>query len=73
MPTPPHQDHYLDSFRSEVEAQALGPADDFLEALDADVDRHGIDLPLVEILRSPAPAGFVELFHARDAARSANR
>jgi hypothetical protein len=73
MATPSHQDHYLDSFRSEVEAQALGPADDYLDALDADVDRHGIDLPLVEILRSPAPAGFVELFHARDAARSANR
>jgi len=73
MATPSHQEHYLDSFRSEVEAQALGPADDYLEALDADVDRHGIDLPLVEILRSPAPAGFVELFQARDAARSANR
>ncbi len=73
MATPSHQDHYLDSFQSEVEQQGLGPADDFLEALDADVDRHGIDLPLVEILRSPAPAGFVELFNARDAARSANR
>jgi len=73
MATPSHQDHYLDSFRSEVEAQALGPADDYLDALDTDVDRHGIDLPLVEILRSPAPAGFVELFQARDAARSANR
>lgn len=73
MATPSHQDHYLDSFRSEVEHQGLGPGDDFLEALDADVDRHGIDLPLVEILRSPAPAGFVELFNARDAARSANR
>jgi hypothetical protein len=73
MATPSHQDHYLDSFRSEVEAQALGPADNYLDALDADVDRHGIDLPLVEILRSPAPAGFVELFQARDAARSANR
>ena len=73
MATPSHQDHYLDSFRSEVEQQGLGPADDFFDALDADVDSHGIDLPLVEILRSPAPAGFVELFNAWDAARSANR
>jgi hypothetical protein len=73
MATPSHQDHYLDCFRAEIEHQALGPADDYLDALDADVDRHGIDLPLVEILRSPAPAGFVELFHSRDAARSANR
>lgn len=73
MATPSHQDHYLDSFQSEVEHQGLGPADDFLEALDADVDRHGIDVPLVEVIRSPAPAGFVELFNARDAARSANR
>jgi hypothetical protein len=73
MATPSHQDHYLDCFRAEIEHQALGPADDYRDALDADVDRHGIDLPLVESLRSPAPAGFVELFQARDAARSANR
>ena len=73
MATPSHQDHYLDRFRSDVEHQGLGLADDFFDALDAEVDRHGIDLPLVEILRSPAPAGFVELFNARDAARSANR
>ena len=52
---------------------ALMSADDYLDALDAEVDRHGINAPLVEILRSPAPAGFVELFDARDAARSANR
>lgn len=73
MATPSHQEHYLDCFRAEIEHQALAPADDFLDALDAEVDRHGIDLPLVEILRSPAPAGFVELFNTRDAARSANR
>jgi hypothetical protein len=73
MATPSHQDHYLDRFRSDVKHQGLGLADDYLDAIAADVDRHGIDLPLVEILRSPAPAGFVELFQARDAARSANR
>jgi hypothetical protein len=73
MATPSHQEHYLDSFRGEVEHQALGPADDYLDALDAEVDRHGIDLPLVEILRTPAPAGFSSMFDARDAARSANR
>ena len=73
MAIPAHQEHYLDSFRSDVEYQGLGPAEDLLASLDDDVDEHGFDRPLVEILRSPAPAGFVELFQARDAARSANR
>jgi hypothetical protein len=73
MATPAHHDHYLVSFRADIERHGLGPAGDYLDALDAEVDRHGIDLPLVEILRTPAPTGFVELFQARDAARSANR
>lgn len=73
MAAPSHQDHYLDRFRSDVDSHGLGPADDYFDVLDAEVDRHGINSPLVEILRSPAPAGFVELFQARDAARSANR
>jgi len=72
MATPSHQEHYLESFQSEVEQQGLGPADDFLDALDAEVDRLGIDLPLVEAIRSPAPAGFSVLFNERDAARSAS-
>jgi hypothetical protein len=68
---PCHHEHYLDCFRGDVEAAGLGTADEYLDALQADFEEHGHDRPLVEVLRNPAPAGFIKIFDERGAARPA--
>lgn len=65
-------DHYVERFQVDVHNAGCGQADDHLDALHADFLAHGTDKPVVEILRTPAPAGFTTLFDERDAARSAN-
>lgn len=72
MATPAHRDFYLDFARGDVAGYGLGEIDDFFTALDSDVAAVGLDAPLIEVVRSPAPYAFVELFDQRDAARSAS-
>lgn len=73
MATPAHRDSYLDFARVDVAGYGLGDIDDFFATLDADAAAAGLDAPLIEVVRSPAPTAFVELFNKRDAARSASK
>lgn len=72
MATPAHRDFYLDFARVDVAGYGLGELDDYFATLDDEVADVGLDGPLIDIVRSPAPAAFVKLFNQRDAARSAS-
>lgn len=67
----PHYDQWVDRFCRDLAMLLPHPASDYLEALHPELVRFTADDPLVEIIRSPAPAGFVALFQSRDAAHPA--
>jgi hypothetical protein len=67
----PHRDQWLRALVRDVAAAMPLPAETYLDALQGELLRHRRSDRLVEILRTPAPAGFLSLFDSRDAARSA--
>lgn len=67
----PHRSVWLDRFRADLRYATAVDPDAVLDALRPDFDGFAPDALLVEMLRSPAPAGFLALFDPRDAARSA--
>lgn len=73
MATPAHRDFYTRFAAADVESHGLGEIDDFFATLDDEAGAVGTDTPLVEIVSTPAPTAFVDLFNTRDAARSAGR
>lgn len=58
-------------FREDLKAAGLGNAEDFLEALHPELVRFTIDDALVDVLQTPAPAGFEALYNQRHEARVA--
>jgi len=66
-----HHDEWVKRLRGDVEAVGVGCADEMLDALHPELTRYTADDRLEDVLRSAPPARFVELFDARDAARSA--
>jgi hypothetical protein len=67
----PHYDQWLERFCRDLHLLMPYPADDYLDALHPELVRYTADDLLLDIIRSPAPAGFVALFQSRDAAQPA--
>ena len=57
-----HHDEWVKRLRGDVEATGVGSADAMLDALHTELSRHTVDDALEDILRAPAPAGFLNLF-----------
>lgn len=70
---PPHHELRVRHFRDDLVAAGLGPADDYLDALHPELVRFTNDDVLVDVLRTPAAAGFLDLYNERHAARVAKR
>jgi len=62
---------WIHRFASDVAAVLPHAATAYIDALGDELAAHTCDDPLVDIIRTPAPAGFLTLFPARDAARPA--
>jgi hypothetical protein len=69
----PHHEMRVGEFRDDLASTGLGSAGDFLEALHPELVRFTNDDALVDVLRTPAPAGFDELYNQRHARRVALR
>jgi hypothetical protein len=57
-----HHDEWVKRLRGDIEAVGVGTADAMLDTLHAELVRYTVDDSLEDILRSPAPAGFLTLF-----------
>jgi len=57
-----HHDEWVKRLRGDVEATGVGSADAMLNALHPELVRYTVDDSLEHILRTPAPAGFLNLF-----------
>ena len=57
-----HHDEWLKRLRGDIEAVGGGSADAMLDALHTELSRYTVDDRLEDILRAPAPAGFLNLF-----------
>ena len=60
-----HHDEWVKRLRGDVEAVGVGSADEMLDALRPELARHTVDDRLEDILRTPAPAGFLNLFQQK--------
>lgn len=58
----PHRNEWLRRLRGDIEAVGVGSADAMLDALRPELVRYTVDDSLADILRTPAPAGFLNLF-----------
>lgn len=58
----PHHDDWVKRFRVDVKHADAGNADAMLDALHSELVRYTADDPIEDILRTPAPAGFLNLF-----------
>lgn len=67
----PHYDRWVAAFERDVRHVLPHPPGDYLDALHSELARFTVDDLLADVLRTPAPAGFLTLFDARDAAPSA--
>lgn len=65
----PHFEAWLGRFIRDVEAVLPHSAETFIDALHPELARHSADDRLVEILRTPAPAGFLALFETPPATK----
>ena len=63
---------WIDRFRDDVKAAQAGDPDAMLDALHPELVRCTADDPIVDIIRSPAPAGFLKLFDAMQGANHAS-
>ena len=57
-----HHDEWVKRLRGDVEATGVGSADEMLDALHDELTRYTADDQLEDVLRTPAPAGFLNLF-----------
>jgi hypothetical protein len=57
-----HHDEWVKRLRGDIEATGVGSADAMLDALHPELVRYTADDQLEDILHTPAPAGFLELF-----------
>lgn len=67
----PHHDRWMAGFERDVRHVLPHAPGEYLDALHPELARFTVDDPLVDVLRTPAPAGFITLFDERDAARPA--
>ena len=58
----PHHNEWVRRLRGDIEAAGVGSADEMLDALHSELVRYTVDDPLEDVLRTPAPAGFLNLF-----------
>jgi hypothetical protein len=58
----PHHDEWVKRLRGDIEATGMGSADEMLDALHPELVRYTADDQLEDVLRTPAPAGFLNLF-----------
>jgi hypothetical protein len=58
----PHHDEWVKRLHGDIEATGVGSADEMLDALHPELVRYTVDDPLEDVLRTPAPAGFLSLF-----------
>lgn len=65
----PHFETWLARFICDVEAVLPHAAEAFIDALHPELARYSTDDRLVEILRTPAPAGFLALFETSPATK----
>ena len=57
-----HHDEWVKRLRGDVEATGVGSADAMLDALHSELVRYTADDQLEDVLRTPAPAEFLNLF-----------
>ena len=57
-----HHDEWVKRLRGDVEATGVGSADEMLDALHDELTRYTADDQLEDVLRTPAPAEFLNLF-----------
>jgi hypothetical protein len=67
----PHYDQWVEWFVRSVRAVLPHQPAAYIDALEPELTSFTADDLLVDIIRSPAPAGFMDLFNTRDAALSA--
>jgi hypothetical protein len=60
-----HHDEWLARLRADVQAAQVGDADSMLDALNSELLRYTADDRLEDVLRTPAPTGFLALFPTR--------
>jgi hypothetical protein len=60
-----HHDEWVARLRADVQAAQVGDADSMLDALNSELLRYTADDRLEDVLRTPAPAGFLALFPTR--------
>lgn len=65
-----HPKEWHRALQRDVEAARLGQVAGFIEALKEELQRFDFTHRLADIIRTPAPAGFLQLFAQRDAERS---
>jgi hypothetical protein len=58
----PHHNEWVKRLRGDIEAVGVGIADEMLDALHPELVRYTADDRLEDVLRTPAPAGFLNLF-----------
>jgi hypothetical protein len=66
-----HPEEWLRALARDVEAARLGEIAGYVQALEAEVAGHDITDRLADIIRTPAPAGFLEAYHRQDGKRLA--
>jgi hypothetical protein len=67
-----HHDEWVKRLRGDVEAVGVGSADAMLDALHPELVRYTVDDSLEDILRTPAPAGFLTLFQQQVTTHGSN-
>jgi len=67
-----HHDEWVKRLRGDIEATGVGSADAMLDALHPELVRYTADDLLEDILRTPAPAGFLNLFPQEVKAHGSN-
>ena len=58
----PHHNEWVRRLRGDIEAVGVGSADEMLDALHPELVRYTVDDALENVLRTPAPAEFLNLF-----------
>lgn len=67
----PHHEQWVAAFDRDVRAMLPHATSEYLDALHPELARFKVDDQLVDVLRTPAPAGFMALFDGRGAAQPA--